>query len=206
MVSIWQVRQWGGWWRWVRLSPDGVAPARMVSVSASVNLPLCHKVQKFSSGTGSPGWSRKKGRKTVVLVWWWWLAFGKVRGKNTLASFFQTQCRLDDVNTAVELRDLYFVVEAIQSEVKTAYSILSWMFLFDLVHLAVLQLFVVKVLLQCVSTPKLGVWKILCRLYIFFCFLLMQSTSVMWYCLFVLKCHFDTREHADFIFDAPSVY
>jgi len=40
-------------------------------VSASVNLPLHHKVQKFSSGTGSPGWSRKKGRKTVV-VWWSW--------------------------------------------------------------------------------------------------------------------------------------
>jgi len=28
-------------------------------VSASVNLPVHHKVQKFSSGTGSPGWSRK---------------------------------------------------------------------------------------------------------------------------------------------------
>jgi len=37
-------------------------------VSACVNLPLHHKVQKFSSGTGSPGWSRIKGRKTVVLV------------------------------------------------------------------------------------------------------------------------------------------
>jgi len=35
-------------------------------VSASVNLPLHHKVQKFSSGTGSPGWSWKKGRKMVV--------------------------------------------------------------------------------------------------------------------------------------------
>ena len=51
---------------WALVSPDGVAPSRMVSVSASVNLPLHHKVQKFSSGTGSPGWSRKKGRKTVV--------------------------------------------------------------------------------------------------------------------------------------------
>ena len=40
----------------------------MAGVSASVNLPLYHKVQKFSSATGSPGWSRKKGRKTVV-VW-----------------------------------------------------------------------------------------------------------------------------------------
>jgi len=40
----------------------------MVGVSASVNLPLHHKVQKFSFGTDSPGWSRKKGRKTVVVV------------------------------------------------------------------------------------------------------------------------------------------
>ena len=43
----------------------------MVRVPASVDLPLNplhHKVQKFSSGTGSPGWSRKKGRKTAV-VW-----------------------------------------------------------------------------------------------------------------------------------------
>jgi len=60
------------------VSLDGVAPSRMVSVSACVNLPLHHKVQKFSSGTGSPGWSRKKGHKTVVMVvvilrekiWW----------------------------------------------------------------------------------------------------------------------------------------
>jgi len=36
-------------------------------LSASVNLPLHHKVQKFSSGTGPPGWSRKKGRKVVVV-------------------------------------------------------------------------------------------------------------------------------------------
>ena len=43
-------------------------PSRMAGVSASVNLPLHHKVQKFSSGTGSPGWSRKKGRKMVVMV------------------------------------------------------------------------------------------------------------------------------------------
>jgi len=40
----------------------------MVGLSASVNLPLHHKVQKFSSGTGSSGWSRKKGLKTVVVV------------------------------------------------------------------------------------------------------------------------------------------
>ena len=52
------------------MSPDGVAPSQMVGVSASVNLPLHHNVQKFSSGTGSPGWSRKKGRKMVVVLVW----------------------------------------------------------------------------------------------------------------------------------------
>jgi len=57
----------GGWWRWALVSLDGVAPSRMVGVSASVNLPVHHKVQKFSSGTGSPVWSRKKGRKADVV-------------------------------------------------------------------------------------------------------------------------------------------
>jgi len=59
----------GGWWRWAMVSPGGVAPSRMVCVSASVNLPLAfhHKVQKFSV-TGSAGWSRRKGRKTVVVL------------------------------------------------------------------------------------------------------------------------------------------
>jgi len=60
-------KKWVGWWRWALVSPDGVAPIRMVSVSASVDLPLHHKVQKFSSGTGLPGWSRKKGCKMVVV-------------------------------------------------------------------------------------------------------------------------------------------
>jgi len=32
---------------WALVSPDGVAPSRMVGVSASVNLLLHHKVQKF---------------------------------------------------------------------------------------------------------------------------------------------------------------
>jgi len=59
---------WGGWCRWALVSPYGVATSQMISVSASVNLPLHYKVQKFSSGTDSPGLSRKKGRKTVVLL------------------------------------------------------------------------------------------------------------------------------------------
>ena len=38
------------------ISPDGVAPIRMVGVSASVIFPCTIKVQKkISSGTGSPG-------------------------------------------------------------------------------------------------------------------------------------------------------
>jgi len=75
-------KKYGGWWRRALVSPDGVAPSRMVSVPASVNLPLCHKVQKFSSGTGSAGWSQKKGRKTVVVVVWWW---GYISPKNCLS-------------------------------------------------------------------------------------------------------------------------
>jgi len=59
-------KKMGGWWRWALVSLDGVAPSQMVCVSTSVNLPLHHKVQKFASGTGSPGW--KKGHKTVVVV------------------------------------------------------------------------------------------------------------------------------------------
>jgi len=73
----------GGWWRWALVSPDGVAPSRMFSVSASVNLPLHHKVHEFSSGTGSTGWSRKKGHKTVVV----WLLRDRLSTFNT-----QTGC------------------------------------------------------------------------------------------------------------------
>ena len=62
----------GGWWRWALVSLDGVAPSQVYE-SASVGLPLHRKVQKFSSGTGSPGWSWKKGRKMVVYVCFVWL-------------------------------------------------------------------------------------------------------------------------------------
>ena len=39
----------------------------MVGLSVSVNLPLHHKAQKFSSGTASREWSPIKGRKMVVI-------------------------------------------------------------------------------------------------------------------------------------------
>jgi len=56
----------GGWWRWALVSPDGVAPSQMVSMSASVNLPLHHKVEKFSSGTAHPG---GPGKRAVKRLW-----------------------------------------------------------------------------------------------------------------------------------------
>ena len=67
LIRLLLCKKMGGWWRWTLPSPDGVAPSRMVCVSATVNLPLHHRVQKFS-GIGSPRWSRKNGHKTVV-VW-----------------------------------------------------------------------------------------------------------------------------------------
>ena len=42
----------------------------LVGVSASVNLPLHHKIQKFSSGTGSLGWSQKKAAKRLWRLWY----------------------------------------------------------------------------------------------------------------------------------------
>jgi len=48
------------------IGPDGVAPSRMVYVSASVNLPLHIKVQKFSSGTGSP---RCPENRAIKWLW-----------------------------------------------------------------------------------------------------------------------------------------
>jgi len=56
----------GGWWRWALVSPDGVLPSQMDGVSVSVNLPLHYKVQKFSSGTGSPG---GPGKRAVKQLW-----------------------------------------------------------------------------------------------------------------------------------------
>jgi len=60
--------KYGGMERLSLVSPDGEGPSRTVGVSDPVNLPLHHKVQKFSSGTSSPGWSQKKSHKTVVVV------------------------------------------------------------------------------------------------------------------------------------------
>jgi len=57
------------WWWWALVSPDGVAPSWMVGVSASVNLPLHHEVQKFSSAPAHWG---GPGKRAVKWFWWWW--------------------------------------------------------------------------------------------------------------------------------------
>jgi len=91
----------GGWWRWALLSPDGVAPSWMVGVSASVNLPLHHKVQRFSSGTCSPRWSRKKGCKTVVVCGVVHaLGLGIVRLGSTVSVIFVFTDRISTEQTA----------------------------------------------------------------------------------------------------------
>ena len=67
--GIWPVKNMGdggvGHWLLVRME---WRPSGWLVRLPLLNLPLHHKVQKFSSGTGSPRWSRKKGRKTVVIL------------------------------------------------------------------------------------------------------------------------------------------
>jgi len=58
----------GGWWRWALVSPDGVAPSRMIRVSASVNLPLHHKLLNFFFWHRLTRVVPEKGRKTVLVA------------------------------------------------------------------------------------------------------------------------------------------
>ena len=50
------------------VSPDGVAPSKMVSVSASVNLPLHHKVQSSLLAPAHPGGPGKRAVKRLCVV------------------------------------------------------------------------------------------------------------------------------------------
>ena len=56
----------GGWWRWALVSPDGVAPSRMVSASASVNLLLHHKSKSSLLAPAYPG---GPGKRAVKRLW-----------------------------------------------------------------------------------------------------------------------------------------
>ena len=63
-------KKYGGWWRWAPVSPDGVASSRMVGVSASVNLPLHHKVQKSLLAPAHPGGPGKRAIKRLCGGGW----------------------------------------------------------------------------------------------------------------------------------------
>ena len=69
----------------------------MVGVSASVNLPLHHEVQKFSSGSGSPVGSQKKGRKTVV-VWFGELSVASFVGSYQINARTELAIRYNDIS------------------------------------------------------------------------------------------------------------
>jgi len=58
-----------GWCRWALVSPDGVAPSLMVSVSASANLPLPMKSRSSLLAPAHPG---GPGKRAVKWLWWWW--------------------------------------------------------------------------------------------------------------------------------------
>jgi len=64
--GVWPVKKWGDggsghWLVQMEWCPAGL------SLSASANLPLDHKVQKFSSGTGSPGGPEKRAEKWLCV-------------------------------------------------------------------------------------------------------------------------------------------
>ena len=60
---------------WTLVSPDGVAPSRMVGVSASVNLPLHHKVHKFSLAPSHPGGPGKRAVKRLCVLCVYYVEF-----------------------------------------------------------------------------------------------------------------------------------
>jgi len=58
----------GGWWRWALVRLDGVAPSRIIGVSASVNLPLHHKVHSRTSFL-APAHPGGPGKRAVKRLW-----------------------------------------------------------------------------------------------------------------------------------------
>jgi len=64
-------------------------PAGLSVCLPFVNLLLHHKVQKFSSDTGSPGWSRRKGRKTLVCVYSIFMADSQISPISPMLCFYR---------------------------------------------------------------------------------------------------------------------
>jgi len=67
----------GGWWRWALVSLDGVAPSRMVSVSAHVNLLRTIKSRSSLLVLAHP---HPCGPRKRAVKWLWWWCDGAHRG------------------------------------------------------------------------------------------------------------------------------
>jgi len=61
-------KKMGGWWKWALVSPDGVAPSRMVCVSASVLIFHCVRESRSSLlAPAHPGGPRKRAIKRLCV-------------------------------------------------------------------------------------------------------------------------------------------
>jgi len=58
--------KYGGWWRWALISPDGVAPSRMVGLSASVIFPCSIKSRNSLLAMAHLG---GPGKRAVYRLW-----------------------------------------------------------------------------------------------------------------------------------------
>jgi len=72
----------GGWWRWALVSPDGVAPSRMV-----VCLPLLIFSCTIKSGSSllAPAHPGGPGKRAVKQLWWWWCGCQAQSNTDTLS-------------------------------------------------------------------------------------------------------------------------
>jgi len=64
-MGIRPVKKMGRWLRWALVSPDEVAPSRMVGVSASVNCTI-----KSRSSLPAPAHSGRPRKRAVKRLWW----------------------------------------------------------------------------------------------------------------------------------------
>ena len=64
----------GGWWRRALVSPDGVAPSRMVGMSASVLIFPCTINSRSSLLT--PAHPGGRGKRAVKRLWWYIFLYG----------------------------------------------------------------------------------------------------------------------------------
>ena len=77
-----------GWCRLALVSPHGVAPSQMVSVSASVNLPLHDEVRSSFLAPVHPGGPGKRAIKRL----WLWCGCGSLLSDDCMKTVFSPVC------------------------------------------------------------------------------------------------------------------